>query len=189
MFDSKVASVSISGAGLLARRWVVTGLLAVAAAGTTLVVHAQGHHGMGMGEPGMMMFGGSPRHIDHAVDHLLDGLNATDAQRSLVKQIATVAAADLKAQHDAARGLRAQALQIYTAPTVDANAAEALRQQMLAQHDQASRRIQQAMLDISQVLTPDQRAKLGERMQQKMAAMQERGQRMQGMQQPGQTQR
>jgi Spy/CpxP family protein refolding chaperone len=60
---------------------------------------------------------------------------------------------------------------------------------MLAQHDQASRRIQQAMLDISQVLTPDQRAKLGERMQQKMAAMQERGQRMQGMQQPGQTQR
>jgi protein CpxP len=189
MFDSKAASGSRPSVGPLARRWLVAGAFLVAAAGTVLTVHAQGHHGeMGIGGPGMMMFGGSPRHIDRMVDHMLDGLNATDAQRRQIKQIATAAAADLKAQREAGRGLRAQALQIYTAPTVDANAAEALRQQMLVQHDQASRRIQQAMLEVSQALTPEQRAKLGERMRQRMAAMQERAQRMNNIQQPGQTQ-
>ena len=65
------------------------------------------------------------------------------------------------------------------APNVDAGAAEALRQQMLAQHDQASKRVLQAMLDVSKVLTPEQRAQLGERMKRRAAMMHERKQRMQ----------
>ena len=35
---------------------------------------------------------------------------------------------------------------------------------MLAQHDQASKRTLQAMLDVSRVLTPEQRKALAERM-------------------------
>jgi len=132
-----------------------------------------GHHG----GPGMMMFGGSPERIGRAVDHMLDGLNATDAQRTQIKQIATTAAADLKAQRASARDLHEKSMQLFAAPTVDAAAAEALRQQMLAQHDQASKRVLQAMLDASKVLTPEQRAKLGERMKQRRAAMQERMER------------
>jgi Spy/CpxP family protein refolding chaperone len=62
---------------------------------------------------------------------------------------------------------------------VDAGAAEALRQQMLTQHDQASKRVLQAMLDVSKVLTPEQRAKIGERMKQRQTIMQERMQREQ----------
>jgi periplasmic protein CpxP/Spy len=50
---------------------------------------------------------------------------------------------------------------------------------MLAQHDQASKRVLQAMLDVSKVLTPEQRATLGERMKQRQAMMQDRMQRMQ----------
>ncbi|HEX7438359.1 MAG TPA: Spy/CpxP family protein refolding chaperone [Caldimonas sp.] len=131
-------------------------------------------HGMhrGMGD-GMMM--GSPRMIDH----MLDGLGATDAQRSQIKQIAQAAAADLKTQRDAGRGLRERGMQIFTAPNVDPAAAESLRQQMLAQHDQASKRMTQAMLDISRVLTPEQRAKLGERMKERAARMHDRMERMQ----------
>ena len=132
-----------------------------------------GHHG----GPGMMMFGGSPERIGRAVDHMLDGLNATDAQRTQIKQIATTAAADLKAQRASARDLHEKSMQLFAAPTVDAAAAEALRQQMLAQHDQASKRVLQAMLDASNVLTPEQRAKLGERMKQRHAWMQERMER------------
>ena len=64
------------------------------------------------------------------------------------------------------------------APNVDAAAAESLRQQMLQQHDQASRRMLQAMLDVSKVLTPEQRVKLGERMKQRADTMRERRQRM-----------
>ena len=45
---------------------------------------------------------------------------------------------------------------------------------MLAQHDQASRRVMQAMLDAANVLTPEQRAKLGERARQRAERMQER---------------
>jgi Spy/CpxP family protein refolding chaperone len=70
-------------------------------------------------------------------------------------------------------------VEIFAAPTVDAAAAESLRQQLLAQHDQASKRVLQAMLDVSKVLTPEQRAKLAERIKQRQAAMQDRMQRMQ----------
>jgi protein CpxP len=75
-----------------------------------------GHHGGGFGGPGMFM--GSPEHIDRGVDHLVDRLNATDAQRTQIKQIVQQAAADLKAQHESARGLHEKGLQIFTAPTV-----------------------------------------------------------------------
>jgi protein CpxP len=137
-----------------------------------------GHHGMGRGMDGGMMMGGPPERMGRMIDHMLDGLNATDAQRTQVKQIAQAAAADLKTQRDAGRGLHERALQIFTAPNVDPAAAESLRQQMLAQHDQASRRMTQAMLDISRVLTPEQRAKIGERMKERAARMKERGERM-----------
>ena len=133
-----------------------------------------GHHGMGPG----MMFGGSPARMDKMVDRMLDGLSATDAQRSQIKQIAQKAAADLKAQHQAGRGLHERGLQIFTAPNIDPAAAETLRQQMLAQHDQASKTMMQAMLDIGQVLTPEQRAKIGERMKARAAKMHDRMERM-----------
>jgi Spy/CpxP family protein refolding chaperone len=153
--------------------WMTVGVLFVAAAGAAVSAHAQGR-GMegGGGPPGMMMFGGPPEHIARAVDHLLDGLSATDAQRGQVKQIAQAAAVDLKAQHEAGRSLRDKGMQIFTAPVIDAAAAESVRQQMLAQHDQASKRTLQAMLEIGKVLTPEQRAKLGERMRQRQVAMQ-----------------
>ncbi len=139
-------------------------------------MHHSGMHG-GMG-PGMM-FGGSPEHVGRMIDHMLDGLNASDAQRTQIKQIATQAAADLKAQAAAGRGLRQRGMQIFTAPTVDADAAEQLRQQMLQQHDQMSRRVTQAMVAVANVLTPEQRAKIGERMKDRQARMEERMKRMQ----------
>ncbi len=144
--------------------------------------HAQGA-GMGPGghegRPGMMHFGGSPEHMARGIDRMLDGLNATDAQRAQIKQIVQAAAADLKAQHEAGRALHQKGVQVFAAPTVDAAAAESLRQQMSAQHDQASKRMLAAMLDVSKVLTPEQRAKVGERMMSRDAQMQDRRQRMQ----------
>jgi Spy/CpxP family protein refolding chaperone len=140
--------------------------------------HGRMHHqGMG-GDFGGGMFRGSPEHVGRMVDHMLDGLNATDAQRSQVKQIATAAAVDLKAQAEAGRGLRQRAMQVFTAPNVDANAVEAVRQQMMQQHDQMSRRTTQAMLDVARVLTPEQRVRIAERMRDRQAQMEDRMQRM-----------
>lgn len=128
---------------------------------------AGGHAGHGFG-----MFADSPEHMNRMVDHMLRDVNATEAQRTQIKQIVAAAATDLKAQHEANKGLRDRAMQIFTSPTVDANAAETLRQQMLSQHDQSSKRVLQAMLDISRVLTPEQRTQLAERMKQRSEMMQ-----------------
>ena len=51
------------------------------------------------------------------------------------------------------------AMQIFTAPTVDANAAEQCAPADAQHHDQMSRRVTRAMLDVASVLTPEQRAK------------------------------
>lgn len=142
--------------------------LVVALAGTaSLTAWAQPHHGPGRHEAGFAM-GGSPRHLER----LLDGVDATDAQRAQIRQIAEAARADLQAQREAGKALRERRMQLFTQPSVDANAVESLRQQMLAQHDQASRRITQAMLDASRVLTPEQRLKLAEKMKSRRDLMQ-----------------
>ncbi|MEO9068506.1 MAG: Spy/CpxP family protein refolding chaperone [Caldimonas sp.] len=135
------------------------------------------HGGMGGGMGGMM-FGGSPERAGKKIDRMLDGLDATDAQRTQIKQIAAAAAADLKTQMQAGRGLRERGMALFTQPTVDAGAVEQLRQQMLQQHDQMSKRAAQAMLDAARVLTPEQRAKLGARMKDRQARMADHMKRM-----------
>lgn len=123
--------------------------------------------------------GGGPMMHGRMLERMLNGVNASDEQRTQIRQIMQAAAADLKAQREASRALREQTMQLFTQPNVDANAAEALRQQMLQQHDQASRRMMQAMLEASRVLTPEQRAQLAERMKQRRE-MHERHRRERG---------
>ena len=127
-----------------------------------------GHDGHGMrggaGTMGMAMQG-------RMVERMLDTVNATAEQRAQVKQISERAAADMKARHESGRALREQGMKLFTQPVVDANAAEALRQQMMQQHDQASRRMMQAMLEVSRVLTPEQRKRLADRAAQRGAMM------------------
>ncbi len=109
-------------------------------------------------------------------ERMLDAVNASAEQRSQIKQIMDAAVGDRQAQRDAGRGLHDQVRQLFTQPTVDARAAEALRQQMLAQHDQSSKRMMQAMLEVSRVLTPEQRTKLAEMAGQRRAMMERRAQ-------------
>jgi periplasmic protein CpxP/Spy len=157
-----------------ARIRLLMATLAVAAAGTLGTVawaagpgeHGMhGMHGGGGQHRGMGMMG--PR----MVERMLDAVNATPEQRSQVQQIVRATHGDLQAQREAGRKLRDQQMQLFTQPTVDARAVETLRQQMLAQHDQASKRMAQAMLDVSRVLTPEQRKQLAERLQQRRGMM------------------
>src|SRR6187401_1707230 len=103
-------------------------------------MHAMQHHG----GPGMM--GGTPERMGRMLDRMLDGVNATDAQRAQIRQIMAQAAAELKGQAQAARELRQRGMQVLVAPTVDANAAEQIRLQSLALHDKMSQRMTQAMV-------------------------------------------
>ena len=181
MFKLKFLSAPLRGAGVVFR-WMLISVLVVAAAAVAVSAEAQERPpGMGGGAGHGMMFGSSPEHLGRRIDHMLDGLNATDAQRAQIKQIVMAAAADLRAQREASKGLRERGMQIFAAPNVDAGAAESVRAQMQAQHDQASRRTLQAMLEVSKVLTPEQRAKLGERLKQRGAMKQERMDRVERM--------
>lgn len=137
---------------------------------------ARMHHAA-MGGPGMFM--GRPEQMNRMVDRMLDGLGTSEAQRTQIKQIVQAAAADLKTQHEAARGLHEKGLQLLSAPTIDAAAVESLRQQTEAQHDQASRRVTQGLIDVAKVLTPEQRAKLAQRMKLREDERRDRMQRMQ----------
>jgi Spy/CpxP family protein refolding chaperone len=123
-----------------------------------------GMHGGGAGM-GMMMPG-------RGLDRMLDSVNATADQRSQIKAIAERARADLKAQFEAGRGTRDQMMKLFAQPVVDANAVEALRAQQAQRHDQASRRITQAMVEVSRVLTPEQRKLIADRMGQRRDMMQ-----------------
>ncbi len=93
---------------------------------------------------------------------MLDLAKATPEQRSQIHQIMQSARQDLRSQREAGRHLRDQQHALLTQPNVDAAAVEALRQQMLAQHDQASKRMTQALVEASRVLTPEQRKLIGE---------------------------
>ena len=121
------------------------------------------HHRMG-GPGGMGMEG---RHMGR----MLDLVNATPDQRSQIKTIMDAAHKDLQALHENGRKLHEQSLAVFTQPNVDARAAETVRQQMLAQHDAASKRMMQAMLDASKVLTPEQRKLLADKMAQRRGMM------------------
>ncbi len=119
------------------------------------------HHTRGHGAVGQPMMSG----------RLLDAVGASADQRARIQHIMTQAHDDVAKQHEADRALHQQMLAVMAAPQIDAAAAENLRQQLQARRDVASKRHLQAMLDAGAVLTPEQRAKLAERMKTRREMM------------------
>jgi protein CpxP len=118
--------------------------------------HGRAHHGAGMGSAvGPMMMNGK----------MLEAAGASAEQKAQVHEIFKAAHDDMVKQHQGGQDLQQQMMALMLAPKIDAAAAEALRQQMLARHEAVSKRQLQAMLETSAVLTPEQRQHLAERLQ------------------------
>ena len=98
------------------------------------------------------------------LDRVLDGANVSPAQRAQVHQIFDAAEADLKQARPAERADHEQMQQLFAAPVVDANAVEAVRARIEARHDAQSRRVTQAMVDASVVLSAEQRQAIATQM-------------------------
>jgi periplasmic protein CpxP/Spy len=143
--------------------------LALAAAAAQPALAMPGGHGMGGMHPmhgmGGPMAGGMPM-------RMLEHVNATPEQRTQIQQIVQANEVETRALRDEGRALREQALKLFAQPTVDANAVEALRLKQLAQHDAISKRLVATMLEISRVLTPEQRRQMAEQMTQRREMMQ-----------------
>jgi periplasmic protein CpxP/Spy len=152
-------------------RLLLATLTVVLAAGLSHTASAQpGEVGMGMGMGMHGMQGGGPG--GHHIERMLDAVNATPEQRTQIKQIMQAAHTDLQAQRTAGPSLHQQMQGLLAQTTIDARAVETLRQQMLAQHDVASKRMSQAMIDAANVLTPAQRQTLTGLMAKRQAMMQ-----------------
>ena len=129
----------------------------------------------GVGHIGQMNSMGHIGHIGHIghMGRVLDRIGATAEQKAQIKTIMESAHNELQPVHAQMKTLRDQSTALFTQPAVDANAAEALRLQMQTLNGQVSKRMLQAMVESSRVLTPDQRAKMAD-MLNKRRAMAER---------------
>lgn len=121
--------------------------------------HGEYGHGRGMMDGGMMgMMAG--RHLER----MLDRVDATDEQRAKIRDISRAARNDVEKLTDVLQPLRKSALDALAAPTVDRAAVEGVRTRLSGVTDEISKRMTAAMLDVAQVLTPEQRAKIAEEM-------------------------
>lgn len=128
--------------------------------GLRAAMHEGGLYG-GMG----LRLGADPQHVDRMVDRMARDLELNQEQTNQIRAIARAAAQELQGQREKLRLLREQAARVWTQPQVDATAVESMRQQHIALMDERSRRISRALLEISAVLTPQQRTQLVQRLQ------------------------
>jgi protein CpxP len=157
------------------RRWMLAGAAAAVIGAFSIVgiTHATdgpgcgGRHGMGMGLHGDAL---NPemaaQHIDRMIAHLLP--DGTVEQKAKVAAIAKAAMTDLLPLREQHRAARAQGIKLLTAPTIDRAALEQIRASQVQLADQLSKRIAQALADTAEVLTPEQRAALADRLQKRM---------------------
>jgi periplasmic protein CpxP/Spy len=114
------------------------------------------------------VFGGplSPAQIDDRIDrmtkHMAIELDATTDQQVKIANIAKAAVAELRPLHEKAHATRAQAITLLTAPTIDRSAIERLRAEQIGLAETASKRIAQALADVAEVLSPEQRRKVAD---------------------------
>jgi periplasmic protein CpxP/Spy len=101
---------------------------------------------------------------DRAVRHLAIEIDATADQQEKLRAIVKSAVKDLLPMREKALAVRQRARVILTQPTIDRGAIEALRTEQLALADGASKRFAQALGDASEVLTPEQRRKIDDRL-------------------------
>lgn len=146
------------------------GAIAIAALGGIGLATAMSSDSGFLGGPGMWHHAGGPgmgfsgRHGmgfgERRLDRVLDEIDATDEQETKIKAIIEKAGDELFPMADEFRGTREQVADLLGAATIDRAAAETLRAERVAKVDEASRKLTTAVLDIAEVLTPEQRAEI-----------------------------
>jgi Spy/CpxP family protein refolding chaperone len=98
------------------------------------------------------------------VSKMLDEVGASADQKSRIEAILHAGFSPMAGMHRDMAQTHASLHAIFAAPTVDRAALEQLRAAEVARIDAASRRVAKALADAAEVLTPEQRAKLGKLM-------------------------
>ncbi len=146
---------------------------AAPAAGAAPMEHPQrgwggghGPRGPGMGMP--MDGAGMEKMAERRISMMVKVADGTPEQKAKLLAIAKAAQADLAPLRAQRMQSRRKGMELLAAPTIDRAALEQLRVAQLQVHDAMGKRMLQAMADSAEVFTPVQRAKLAERMKQRM---------------------
>jgi Spy/CpxP family protein refolding chaperone len=105
--------------------------------------------------------------IERMVKHFAVEVDATPEQRSRLTEIAKSASRELRPLREKARDARRRGMALLAAPTIDRAGARAAACRADPGADAVSKRMTQAFADAAEVLTPDQRKKIAERMQKR----------------------
>jgi periplasmic protein CpxP/Spy len=147
-------------------RWLFVATVALAAALTGAVAsRAISQHAYG---PSFMSGPFDPARAEDRADrmtrHVAIELEATNDQQEKLRGIVNGAIKDLLPMREKSLSVRQRAHTLLTQPTIDRTAIEALRVEQMALADAASKRFAQALGDAAEVLSPEQRRKLDDRL-------------------------
>ncbi len=120
---------------------------------------ARGHWGSVPLDPAMV-----EDRADRMVRHLSIELDANNEQQEKLRVIVRGMLKDVLPARERAFAARGQARELLTATTIDRTALEKLRADQIALADSVSKRITQAIGDAAEVLSPEQRRKLADRL-------------------------
>jgi protein CpxP len=157
------------------RRWLFVTMVALLAAFSgAMATRAIGQYG----PPGWHhMHGGSwfmrgplsatdiEDRLDRVVRHAAIELDASAEQQEKVRSIAKAAVKDLLPMREKAQAARERVKGLLTQPKIDRAAIEAFRAEQMALAEAASKRFAQAVGDVAEVLTPEQRQKVQEHLE------------------------
>jgi Spy/CpxP family protein refolding chaperone len=121
--------------------------------------HGGWHHGLmgGQFDPAWI-----EDRADRGVRHLAIEIDATPEQQTKLRAIVKSAVKELLPMRDKAHSAREQAHGLLLQHNLDRAAIEKFRAEQVALFDAASKRIAQALGDAAEVLTPEQRQKIGQ---------------------------
>jgi periplasmic protein CpxP/Spy len=103
------------------------------------------------------------RRVERMMKHLAIEADANPEQQAKLVSIARRAASELLPVADTARANRKRAIDLLTAASIDRAAIEQLRSEEIGLAEAASKRLAQALTEAAEVLTPEQRRTLAER--------------------------
>ncbi len=114
-----------------------------------------GRHGFGSPEE-------AREHIERHADWVLGRVDATEPQKERIVAILEGSVDELYELRDRHRVHHDEIVRLFTAQEIDRAAIEAIRSQELALLDEGSATLATALADVAEVLTPEQRAELGD---------------------------
>ena len=147
------------------RQWKrIAGVAAVTAMifGGAGVVAAARLHGPGSWHHGDVDPDMAKRHLELMTEWALSEIDATDAQKRTIDTVLEAAIDDLFLLRDSHRANRDAFHDVLMQTEIDRLALEELRQAQMELADEASRRLVEAVADVAEQLTLEQRAQLAE---------------------------